>query len=128
MGVADEMVLVAESQTEVTERFQRWKTGTEFKRLRMNVDKTKILVSRVGGGDVKEEDEWPCSICWKSSENKSILCNVYHKWVHKRCTGIKGKLQYVIGFEGACVGEYREVGSGMAGLTELILKRCLWKI
>lgn len=90
MQYAGDLVLVAESRTEAMNRFQMQKIVMESKGLRVNVDRTKVMISRVGGGDVKEESEWPCLICLKGVGCNSILCNVYFKWVHKRCSGKKG--------------------------------------
>lgn len=53
---ADDLVLVAESQIEAMERFQRWNIGMESEGLWVNVDETKVMISRVGG-DVEEEGE-----------------------------------------------------------------------
>lgn len=38
-------------------------------------------------------------ICCKGAGSDSILDNVGSKWVHRRCSGIRGKLHDVISFE-----------------------------
>lgn len=55
MPFADDLVLAAESQTEAMNRFQVWKIVMDFKGLRANMDRTKIMISRVGSGNLKEE-------------------------------------------------------------------------
>ena len=42
---ADDLVNIAETLSELLERFRVWKANLESKGLRVNVDKTKILVS-----------------------------------------------------------------------------------
>ena len=73
----------------------------KLKGLRVNVDKTKTMISRADGGTAVVEGEWPCAVCRKGVGSNSILCGVCNKWVHKRCSGIRGRLQHVLGFERA---------------------------
>jgi len=49
---ADDLVLIAESMEDVVVKFKRWKDGMESGGLRVNVDKTKVMVSGVGCGAV----------------------------------------------------------------------------
>ena len=42
---ADDLVLIAESMDELIEKFTRWKEGMESKGLRVNILKTKVMVS-----------------------------------------------------------------------------------
>lgn len=55
MPFADDLVLAAESQTEAMKRLQVWKIVMDSKGLRVNVDRTKMMISRVGSGKLKEE-------------------------------------------------------------------------
>ena len=41
---------------------------------------------------VSIEDKFPCAVCRKRVDSKSILCEFCKCWVHKRCSGIGGKL------------------------------------
>ena len=41
---------------------------------------------------VKEKGKWPCGVCKKGVGNNSILCHGFKKWIHKRCSGVKGSL------------------------------------
>ena len=47
---ADDLVLVAESVEELTRKFALWKQGLEGKGLRVNLGKTKVMVSLGGRG------------------------------------------------------------------------------
>jgi len=53
---------------------------------------TKVMIS----GVVMANGKWPCAVCKKGVERNSIMCD---GWVHKRCSGVYGRLQDVIGFE-----------------------------
>jgi len=41
---------------------------------------------------VEEKGKWPCGVCKKGVDNNSILCHSCKKWIHKRCSGVKGSL------------------------------------
>jgi len=40
----------------------------------------------------EEKGKWPCGVCKKGVGNNSILCHGCKKWIHKRCSGMKGSL------------------------------------
>ena len=61
----------------------------------MNVGKTKIVVGGEGMGEVEESGKWLCSVCKKGIGSNSVQCTRCLKWVHKRCSGVKGLLQTV---------------------------------
>ena len=42
---------------------------------------------------VEEKGKWPCGVCKKGVGNNSILCHGCKKWIHKRCSGVKGSLR-----------------------------------
>lgn len=56
-------------------------------------------------------------MCQKGMGSNSVLCNGCYRWVHKRCSGIEGKLHDAVTLLVMFVGEYRKGGSGIA---------CLW--
>ena len=37
--------------------------------------------------------KWPCGVCYKGVGSNSILCSKCHCYIHKRCSGIKGRLK-----------------------------------
>ena len=69
---ADDLVLIATSERELQEKFRRWRDGLSSKGLRVNVDKTKVLISREGGGTAIVEGKWPCAVCRKGVGSNSI--------------------------------------------------------
>ena len=42
---------------------------------------------------VEEKGKWPCGVCKKGVANNSFLCRGCKKWIHKRCSGVKGSLR-----------------------------------
>jgi len=58
----------------------------------MNTGKTKVMFSFSMKDKMEEKGKWPCGVCKKVVGNNSILCHCCKKWIHKRCSGVKGSL------------------------------------
>ena len=86
---------MAESEELLVEKIRRWKAGMEEKGLRVNMGKTKVMRCSVGAGPVIKSGKDPCGVCSKGVGSNSIKCDA---WVHKRCSGVSGKLQGVKDF------------------------------
>src|SRR6187399_1793910 len=54
---------------------------------------------KVGSVPLEESSKWPCGVCSKGVGNNSILCTQCKKWVHKRCSKVKGKFGSNINFQ-----------------------------
>ena len=37
----------------------------------------------------------PCGVCGKGVQANSVQCTVCKKWIHKRCSGVRGDLSRV---------------------------------
>jgi len=90
---ADDLVLMAETEELLLEKLNKWKNGLEEKGLRVNMGKTKIMRCQYRTGQVENSGKFPCSVCKRGVGANSIQCTACNLWVHKRCSGIKGKLQ-----------------------------------
>ena len=92
---ADDLILVSETVEDLKERLHRWKMALEEKGMRVNVDKTKVMICGEGekDGTCEKYGKFPCGICGKGVGRNSVFCATCSKWVHKRCSGIKGKLE-----------------------------------
>src|ERR1043165_3611088 len=58
--------------------------------------KTKIMVIRPKSKPApcgQPRGKWPCGVCGKGVGRNSILCPQCGKWIHKRCSGVKGSLE-----------------------------------
>ena len=89
---ADDLVLLAETVKLLKEKILRWKLGLEEKGLRVNMGKTKVMECRIDAGRETKSGKYPCGVCSKGVGSNSIKCTSCHSWVHKRCSGISGKL------------------------------------
>lgn len=58
----------------------------------------------------------PCGVCKEGVGRNSILCRTCGKWVHKKCSGIKGKLKNVEFKCAACV-------AGLQNKNKMSMKR-----
>ena len=86
---ANDLFIVAESLDELKIRLKNWKEGLEFKGLKVNIGKTKVMCSRYSAFVTKITSvKFTCGVCWKGVGANSILCLSCKKWVHKRCSGI----------------------------------------
>ena len=72
MLYANDLVLMAESIEELKEKVIRWKECMEAKGLRMNTDKTKVMVSGKSKGYVEKLGKLPCAVCGKGTGGNSI--------------------------------------------------------
>src|SRR2546426_11087824 len=63
------------------------------------MSKTKIMKCRYGVGQVEATSKHPCGVCRKGVRNNSIYCSSCKKWIHKRCSGVKGRLKPDVNFK-----------------------------
>ena len=95
---ADDLVLLAESKELLLEKIKKWKVGMEEKGLRVNVGKTKVMRCQEDAGQAVKTGRYPCGVCGRGVGSNSIKCTSCDAWVHKRCSGITGKLMHVDGY------------------------------
>lgn len=62
-------------ESEAREKLRRWREGLEAMGQRVNLDKIKGMISRVGGGCAVIVCVWLCAGCHKGVGSNSILCN-----------------------------------------------------
>ena len=60
---ADDLVIIADSLEGCVARLKTWKSGMESKGFRVNMIKTKFLVSDIGLDVIKDSDKYPCTCC-----------------------------------------------------------------
>ena len=60
--------------------------------------KTKVMQYRVSRFQSEDSGEYPCSVFRKGVASNSIRCAECLSWVHKRCSGISGKLKSTTDF------------------------------
>ncbi|KAK4310061.1 hypothetical protein Pmani_018347 [Petrolisthes manimaculis] len=58
-----------------------WRKALESKDLRVNVTKTKVMISGCTVGKPPEKGKFPCSVCGKGVRSNSIFCGTCKHWV-----------------------------------------------
>ena len=89
---ADDLVIIAESLDELLRKLATWKQKLETKGLRINMGKTKIMISGPDLNNLVDSGKFPCSICRSGVGSNSIFCAGCNLWVHKKCSGLRGRL------------------------------------
>ena len=62
----------------------------------MNIAKTKVMNCKVGVGQVENSGKYPCGICRSGVGDNVILCTSCKKWIHKKCSGMVGRLKKAV--------------------------------
>ena len=78
---ADDLVLMADDETELKKMLKSWKDTLEEKGLKVNLGKTNVM----WGGEVQQSENNPkylCAVCRKWVGRNSILCGKCSKWTH----------------------------------------------
>ena len=92
---ADDLAVIAETEEELIKRLNEWKENVESKGMRVNMNKTKVMISGEREMVRQKAARWPCGVCSKGVGSNSLQCTRCQKWVHKKCSGIKGSMSQV---------------------------------
>ena len=107
---ADDLVIIAESQEELVVKIKLWKQHLEAKGLRVNMDKTKLMCSGPNLNRLLDSGRYPCGVCRQGVGRNSIYCPVCSHWIHKKCSGITGRISQDPNFVcSRCRGEARPI-------------------
>ena len=92
---ADDLAVIADTEEELIKRLNDWKDNVESKGKRVNMNKTKVMISGERQKVRQKAVRWPCGVCSKGVGSNSLQCTSCQKWVHKKCSGIKGSMSKV---------------------------------
>ena len=82
----------------------------EKKGLRVNMGKTKIMESCINLDVLKKSGKYPCGVCLTGvGSTNAILCDGCERWVHKKCSGIKGRIAESEFTCARCLGNARAI-------------------
>ena len=96
------------SMDELSVKLRTWRSEMEKKGLRVNMGKTKLMVSSSNLDVLKKSGKYPCGVCQAGVGRNAIQCKGCRQWVHKKCSGIKGLLTSDLNFRCArCLGTAR---------------------
>ncbi len=130
---ADDLVLMADTREQLMAKLSTWREGMEAKGLRVNMGKTKVMRCRDGEGHREATGKYPCSVCRKGVGSNSIECMECKKWIHRKCSGVKGKLMSGMNFRcPVCLGQVQscakedvgEVSMNQEEVLECVKKFC----
>jgi len=82
---ADDLALTEESELKVRRAIEEWKVAMESTGLKVNMEKTKLLVTGKDSIYKVQSGRWPCGCCGKQVGVNSILCIQ----CNLRCSGLK---------------------------------------
>ena len=63
--------------------------------MRVSMNKTKVMISGERQKVRQKAVRRPCGVCSKGVGSNSLQCTSCQKWVHKKCSGIKGSMLIV---------------------------------
>ena len=108
---ADDLVITAENEEGAIDRFNDWKTGMENRGLKINMEKTKVMITGRAPVRRQERGNYPCSSCGRGVGVNSVLCRGCGKWCHLRCSGLRSVNQAGENYQcPVCVDGGREQG------------------
>ena len=87
--------MIAETEQELINRLNEWKDNVESKGMRVNMNKTKVMISGERQKVRQKAVRWPSGVCSKGFGSNSLQCTSCQKWVHKKCSGIKCSMSKV---------------------------------
>jgi len=88
--------VIAETEEDLIKRLNEWKNNVENRGMRVNMNKTKVMISGERHKPVQKAVRWPCGVCGRGVGSNSIQCTSCQKWVHKKCSGMKGSMYKVM--------------------------------
>ena len=87
---AGDLVLVIETIEGLMNKFLKWKEAFGSKGLKVNIGKTRVMVSHVITlDDLSKSTVDPYGVCCLRVNAKSVLFIPCGKWIHGRCAAVK---------------------------------------
>ena len=83
---ADDLVIMASTMVQLDRHVTEWRASLLNKGLKVNAEKSKVMVGSSDGKIVVNYGKWPCGVCGKGVQANSVQCTVCKKWIHKWCS------------------------------------------
>jgi len=124
------MVVIAETQEVL---IKEWNNNVENRGMRVNMNKTKVMINGERQKPMQKAARWPCGVCGRGVGSHSIQCTSCQNWVHKKCSGIKDSMyRYKVMRSFICRGclnpvvstGHTSVDSGASANLDLVDKFC----
>ena len=88
--------MIAETEEDLIKRLNEWKDFMENRGMRVNMNKTKVMISGEWQKVTQKAVRWLCGVCGRGDGSNSIQCTSCKKWVRRKCSGIKGSMYKVM--------------------------------
>jgi len=88
--------VIAETKNDLIKRLNEWKDNMENRGMRVNMNKTKVMVSGKRQKVMQKATRWPCGVHGTGVGNNSMQSTSCKKWVHRKCSGINGSMYKVM--------------------------------
>ena len=85
LSYADDLVVISETEDDLIIRLNECKRNVENRSMRVNMNKTKVMISGEWQKIMQKAVRWPCDVCGKGIGNNAVQCTSYQKWVHRKC-------------------------------------------
>jgi len=74
-----------------------WKENVESKGMRVNMNKTQVMISGERQMVRQKDVRWPCGVCSKGVGSNSLhsVLDARNGYIYKKCSGIKGSMSKV---------------------------------
>jgi len=69
--------VIAETEDDLIKRLNEWKNNVENRGMRVNMTKTKVMISGEWQTVMQKAVRWPCGICGRGAGNNSVQCTRY---------------------------------------------------
>jgi len=63
-----------ETEDELIKRLSEWKDNVESRGMRVNMNKTKVMINRECRKVMQKAVRWPCGVCGRGIGSNSIRC------------------------------------------------------
>ena len=70
---ADDLVVIAETEVDLIKRLNEWKNNVENRGMRVNMNKSKVMVSEVCQKLMQKAIRWPCGVFGRGVCDNSLL-------------------------------------------------------
>jgi len=87
-----DLVVIAETEDDLIKRLNEWKDNMETRDMRVNMNKTKVMINWEWQNVMQKAVRWSCGVCGRGIGNNSMQCTSCQKWVHRKCSCIKGSM------------------------------------
>jgi len=76
---ADDLVVISETEDDLIKGLNEWKDFVEYRGMRVNINKTKVMINGEWQKVMQKAARWTCGVCGRGVGNNSIQCTSCQK-------------------------------------------------